>query len=667
MKKTLNLLAVMLLTIAAGSFLMMGCSNPTDGSAGANGAPGSAQFSGSESPEFLASLYKRTNVVYLVGDLTGTGVYTVPAGKTMAIVGNATIGNTAAINAYNGYLDVSDADSITVTSGGALGALIVNPSYRDAVVAKTIGSVPSYLNVSAGLPDDPITEDVVVVGGFPSAIVTATSSDGIKAGDLAAFSGSNTVYVIGDVEVNTGTSGGVNITSSLVVLGELQASGAGGLTLGTGVKADTLKASDALTITAVGAGTIKTLDLNGKTVAITAVTNIPEIINGATAATVALDTGTGLPSVVVGDADITVTTTGGSLTVADLSTPKAGKLVLPATAVAFTATDGGGKIAYASAPASAVTLVADAGETLTYVGNFAPSTGGLTITTAHAVFNGNLTAAGVVAPANLTVNGNLEGTGSAAIAVTGALRVTGNVTLTTSGNLTAGPSSAITGTLTSKAAQTITFPGTINTLTLDGAGARSLSGSTISNLTALPGSATLAVTGVKLAGENAYTLATDVTAKNVTLSGIILGTFTDTLPANGTVLIDGEGSELAIAASVALKLTDATSTITISSGGKLSVTTATAGITEVSASIGDLKLSVTDSEDNPSKATVVVATGLITADTTGSTGTVVLGTTQFAVTGTANVTNQAAASAGQAAAGSLTAGAGTVLILAGTT
>jgi hypothetical protein len=151
-----------------------------------------------------------------------------------------------------------------------------------------------------------------------------------------------------------------------VVLGETTAAGAGGITLGANTVIGTLKATNALTITAVGAGGVEKLDLNGQTVTITADDNIGVITSGAAGAVLTLPSDGSIGDITVGAYDIAIGGTPASVTIAELATPGAGKLVLPAAAVTFTATAGGGNISYAAAPAS-VTLRSTT--CLTYVGN----------------------------------------------------------------------------------------------------------------------------------------------------------------------------------------------------------------------------------------------------------------------------------------------------------
>jgi hypothetical protein len=238
---------------------------------------------------------------------------------------------------------------------------------------------------------------------------------------------------------------------------------------------DTLKATGALTVTSIGTGGVN-LDLNGQAVTITALTNIKDITSGTANGRLALPDGTlTVPKLTVGASDITVTsTTTTGLTVTTFSTSGAGKLVLPAETVSFTASGGGGKIAYMATPAS-LTLSSNTGLTLTApagpIAGAASVTGALEITGA-ATFGDALTAEA------LTVGGDLEVTKAAiltgtaaitedatfkdaltavAVTVDGNLKVTGAASL--GGNLTVDGTADFNSTLTNTAASVATFNG----------------------------------------------------------------------------------------------------------------------------------------------------------------------------------------------------------------
>jgi hypothetical protein len=666
MKKALNLLTVMLLTLVAGSFLMLGCSNPTDGSPGlpgSIGSPGVATFSGGP-PELLEAYFENANIVYLVNGLA-SGTYTVPAGKTLAIVGNVNLG-TAAINAFYGNLDLSDAGVITGS-----GVLIVAPGVRDDVILKSgTAAVPPYLELAGGLPETPAT-GAVVVTGLPGTIDSGTDLRDIATG---------MIYVLGDVSVNTGTSAAGAVTiAGLNVLGDLLASGSGGLTVATGVRAPVLKASDALTITAVSVNTVGTVDLNGKTVTFTSVANIPEITSGASGGTIALGAGTALPEVVVDATDITVTTTGVTLTVDELSTPGAGKLVLPGVTVTFTATEGGGKIGYAALPAR-LTLSSDSGLILAAP---AGAITGVVDITGDLTVDGNLTVSnGITATGDLRVNGNLVANTAGAIAVAGALSAA-DVTLTvTANNLVAGPGSVITGTLTSTVAQTITVMGSINELkvTVDGSEVTALRIETITGTTSSIG---LTVKGGFLAGET--TLGTNITAKNIMIvgsgAGISVGKFDGVVGAGMIIVVgssytDGSDSELIIGgvAGATLDLDDSgTGMVGVPAGGKITFAHENSKLVSgADATKVLLSASWTNDENepvSPSKVTIAgapdyVLTGIATAGT-GTSIAVTLGSTKYTFTN--NAVDDLASEDGAAGklTGSITAGARTTLMLVG--
>jgi hypothetical protein len=662
MKKPLKILTVMVLAILTGSFLMMGCSNPADGSPGlpgGAGSPGVATFPGGGSPELLEAYFKSANVVFLEDDLSGSGVYEVPAGKTLAIVGKPALTGGAAINAFYGNLDITDA----VLGFGSGGVIIVSPAQKDAVEDLSAATVPAYVAaITADQPADPFTEDVVVEG------LGIGLTGGPSAARLATLSAGHTVFVVGKATIDGTTA--VTITSSLVLLGETEAEGT--VTL-VSTMARKVKVTDDLTI--AGTGQIGLLDLNGKklTAGVT-VPSINEITSTASGGTIALGAGDALPEVTVGATDITVTTTAVTLTVAELSTTGAGKLVIPAAAVTFTATAGGGKFAYAANPTGDVILSSVDG--LSYVGALG-LTGDLTIT-GDAEFTGNLTGViDIAANADLSVIGNLTVGTAGTVTVGGELKVTGNLTLTgaTTGAL------AVTGvvdieTLTLGAANVIGVGGgTIGEIILHTT-ATPLNATflTIGKLTGLATAKTLVISGmVVLPGAN--TIGTDVTVENVIVSGanVALGNITG-LAANQTitlgVIVDTElvPGRLSIGGTVAFSLVDDTSVIGLMPGGKLSVAV---GADILDTNHGNVKLGVLDREIPPafSKALVTAAPdSVITVDETGSASTdVILGKIKFSVVGSGTGETSGADAGGSAAAGSLTAGEDTYLALAGTT
>jgi hypothetical protein len=240
----------------------------------------------------------------------------------------------------------------------------------------------------------------------------------------------------------------------------------------------------------------------------------------------------------VGGYDIAIGGTPASVTIAELATPGAGKLVLPAAAVTFTATAGGGKIAYAAAPAS-LTLSSTTG--LTYVGNLSVTgavslAGNLTVTgtatlggtltnTAEAVatFNGATTVTGVVTP----------GTGGLTIAGTGVVRLEELPVISTNA-LSIGNTAGvfIAGALATGSSS--------NTVTLTNAVFQSGNATPIS-LTSASGS------GITLLAGDALALNTDDTIVIANSGAITLGTGAEISGAGTWTAASGEDEYLAIA------------------------------------------------------------------------------------------------------------------------
>ena len=206
--------------VTCAAWILVGCESPTNGEKGAAGANAPGTLPSGATPAMLAALFETTDTV-IVGLPLGEGTFTVPAGKTLAVAGTVDIsGVNTVINAFDGTLDVS-AGGFTADEGNVF---IVDEAAAAAVkAAAPSGIVPAYV---ASIPATPsaITEDVVLPG-------LSIGGSGTSATDFVAFAGSaNTVYVAGDVTIDA--SSAVNLTGAkLVVLGRINAAGAGPLTL----------------------------------------------------------------------------------------------------------------------------------------------------------------------------------------------------------------------------------------------------------------------------------------------------------------------------------------------------------------------------------------------------------------------------------------------------
>jgi hypothetical protein len=661
MKKFIYGVAVLLSV----SLFLVGCGDPETGPAGPAGPAGNtkpsvATLPADATPALWDAYFASVDKVFLTGDLAA-GTFTVPSGKTLAVIGDVTLSQASIINAVDGTFDVS-AGTITASDTNAM--FLVKD--KAAYTGKITGTVPTYVSDISAITE-PFGEDVAV-SGF------GIGEGGVTIATLTTLLGTNTAYVVGTLAINAATAVDTG-TLTIVTFGETTAKGTGGITLGDNMAIGTLKAVGELTITAVGAGKVETLDLNGQTVTIAAVANIESITNTGAAATIALGTGTALPEVNVGTNDITVTTTGVSLTVADLSSG-GGKLVIPATAVGFTATlttGNSAKIAYAAAPASNVTLTAPSTGKLTYAGDLTLGDAvSLTTATGLVAFNGNLTAGGITVGNGLSVTGDLEALGATKISVTtGGLTVDGELTLSTATTdaftVTAG--AVEIGTLVTKAGSVATFGDVaeIGSLTV-GAGAVIAGGALvdIKEATGITATNTLIIkntVGVRISSGSVL-LAADITAEDVTVKGDSTGVTLGTLTAIATEITIGK--TLAISETAALVLSTATSKLILNPGATLSVA--------VGADIKDeddhTEVSLTVSTDEAATATkgaVAGAASSWTVTTTAGTGaadSIVLGKITFTLSD--NADPFAGADSDPAAAGSVTAGEGTKLTFAGT-
>ena len=215
MKKSKLFLFGLLAAILAGALVLAGCENAAGG-----GEPGR---SGSDAPAFLTGGLSVKTVQYALDhspiavldnvDLSDNGTVTVPAGKTLKIVGNfnanATNGNL--INAVAGTLDIDDAATLSNIANPDV--FIVSGAQTAAVKAKTaVGvTVPNYL-ATVDLGETTLTG------------VSYTPSLAIGAADvtkLAALTGTHKLYVgnasssEATVDLSTVGTGKVDILGTL--------------------------------------------------------------------------------------------------------------------------------------------------------------------------------------------------------------------------------------------------------------------------------------------------------------------------------------------------------------------------------------------------------------------------------------------------------------------
>jgi hypothetical protein len=206
----------------------------------------------------LAAYFKNADKVFMVAPPV-TGNFTVPQGKTLAVVGDVDLTTpTVAINAFEGTIDVSEGKFINATDD----TFLVKPDVAEAFAAAVpSGIVPEYLS-SIPSPGSPtaITKDVILdslaIGG----------TDNITAANFLTFAGSSdTVYVLGNAVIDAAAA--VDLSApKLVVYGEIQAKGTGTLTIGDDVEAS-LKATGALKLE--GVSNLSELDTGTYTVTVT--------------------------------------------------------------------------------------------------------------------------------------------------------------------------------------------------------------------------------------------------------------------------------------------------------------------------------------------------------------------------------------------------------------
>jgi hypothetical protein len=442
------------------SLFFLGC--PTEageaGEPGKQGEQGEQGGSGQEGPIAPGLVKGSVSIEALqhqidiydgtASDLTLDGVTLTDDGLIDFKSVNAYIAGTFATFATSGKTTIK-ARSANITFSGTGGITAQSDDIvivKDEIVAKVTGVTP--LAYEASIPPSPsaILKDTAVE-------TLSLGTGGTSKTDLESFASTFTVYVLGTLSIDA-TAPVAATAAKLVALGDTEAAGTGGITFGDNTEIGTLKATNALKITSVGTGEVQELALNGQTVTIDAVTNIAGITGGPLGGTIALGSGTGLPATAVGAADVTVTSSGVSLTVDELTTG-AGKLVLPATAITFTATAGGGNIAYPPTLAAAANIALSSASGLAYAGNLTTS-GTLGVT-------GDLAVTGTLSAGATTLDGDLDVSGVATLT---------SLTDSKSGGATVafnGATAEITGYTAKATADATTFEGsatlTITTLT----------------------------------------------------------------------------------------------------------------------------------------------------------------------------------------------------------
>jgi hypothetical protein len=535
--------------LLAAMMVFASCSQPTDGDPGSPGSPGNpgpAVAPESVSAQVLQALLVNSSTVYLDGNTTITSAtgdtVTIPAGKTLKVIdGNLTLAATAGalvFDASSGTLDLSDIGSGKIqgtASGGTevfigLPALTSNASLIDSA---NLTAVP----LVTALPEG--TTGAIAVRNFNGEL-------GDAAFDYAEY---YTVYVLDDITEPVGTdSDEVDLSGhKITFLGTVNVYGTGNLKLGT------TSLINVLNILPGGDLTIVDGDEYAGT------------ITNSGAATLTL-TNPGDPAIKVGASDLTIGGAPATLALGSLDTTAGGALVLPASAISFTATLGGGKIKYAAAPAS-IAVSSENGltfvEDTTTAGAFVSTAGDVTVA-------GDLSTAALTAGADLTVNGDLAATGAAAfianLSVTGAASFGGNASVT--------GTAAFSSTVTSTAAAAATF--------------------TFGGATTVTGALTVGTGGLTIAGIGAVTLA----AKPVVDTGKLL-----TVTNSGGVTLAG-GIDVAVAGG----LTISGSGKAVLADGKIITITSSGTVTAGYWSLG------TAGTATATKAITLNATGITGAD-----------------------------------------------------
>jgi hypothetical protein len=547
----------------------------------------------------MEALYNLVNnVTWVAGAGVASDTYEIPAGKTLTIVGDVSLGagNTVniEINAYKGTLDLSKGKLI---DGGAGDLILLSNTNRTAVGLG--GASPKITGVAViPTPVESITAAIpgTIVGPVMVQSLSLKGTGGTSLSDIAGYITGHDLYVMENLVMEDDDIDLASGGDTIFVYGDIQA-------------------KHELTVTDVDGLTLK-----GSIVAISDLE-----VDGLTALTLPLDTGSCTVTPKVGTASIGITTLN--------SSNANGKLALTAADTNINIAGGNGNVVYTGNAVLATNATFDNTGTTTFSGTVsstpALSFGGpavfgdtLGIPTAGATFNGTadfakavtVTSAGPIVfngkatfadPAVLTT-----GTGAITIGATGSLAAAGssnNIITASGGDVILTPSAATT--LTFSAADKKITQGGGTTITIGGTGAAVLAtGATY----AVPASQILTVGNGKTLQVNAnaevsvlgsFVLSSDGSGEDAILTGaggVVAGNTTISGGTNGWTGASSSGA--------------GTVTITpntILTNASTTTLTGVAGDTAPSITVGTTggKLTVTGGIDLITGAGAVILTG----------------------------------------------------------
>jgi hypothetical protein len=177
--------------------VLAGCEGPAgaDGSpgGGGGGGPGSSSVHGTVSAQVLQALLDTSSVVYVDGTtaINKSGAVTIPAGKTLKVVGGAlTLGDGGSeeviLNAVQGTLDLSDAAAIVTDDNASAQVVILPAGYAAASKVVNAGQLikPAFAATKA---------DVAVKIATGAVAVYGSTIGETSATDITALGSSNTL------------------------------------------------------------------------------------------------------------------------------------------------------------------------------------------------------------------------------------------------------------------------------------------------------------------------------------------------------------------------------------------------------------------------------------------------------------------------------------------
>ena len=539
--------------VTCAALFLVGCESPTNGDAGAAGAPGTIYLSGSQTTAGIQDAIDSGAPLVFAGVAQyDNGTVTIPAGRGVKLVGDDAY--TVADNAA-AFLILGDASSVTGTGGidaQSNGNVIGPQAVLDASV--TGGNKLVYQTIGTGGAID-FTGNKAAVNGNVTIATAGVTGSTIPAASLNG----KTLYVVGGLTVSnavTATEISVvgNVTAAAAITGKLSATGKVTFTTAaqgalTGLTAGSVESSVAITTTSNGDITVDgELKTTGASSTVT--------VNGTGTLTAgSLDLAGNL---VAGSGGVTVkgaSVLGGDVTRGDGAVTFGGNVTLTdGKTITLTGTAKLNLKGGASIKVGANTVLSASGDV-----EITPTTGAV-LTATSATKTIAVSTAGIAFTGALLVSGELKANGKdiTATQTTGILAIAPGGKITTAGAANAGA---------------IVLGDSTNGVTLTGAGSWTAGGAAVYLTQTGTDAAAIGASGAATLTASGTTPAINVlggsSAANVlTLGAGVTINVAGTAAKVGAVVLTGAGSNVGT-----LKLVDGTSKVITGNTGGAAYTT----------------------------------------------------------------------------------------------